>query len=228
MINGENMAKFKLNFYKLEVEYNLPLKETLAFYGAEVGNDVLVLTVFNSDICTAMFTMKNSELVNCGDNKYSIAERSCSSYEEKSSSINNLEALQDNAITGAIMDKSLELAKKIQEDLEKPIPNSYEDAKQEFNEILKETLDNPVVTAAPTTTPKVDKPAIIVKPVITKGKQEQKTEPAKTTPKPVNRQSVLAETLTEAHLNKKKDESQKQPPKKIKPDKFDPWSGSGW
>ena len=232
MITAENEKgqKWRFKFYKLEVEYNLPLKETIAFYGAEVGNDVLVLAIFNSDICTAMFTINDAQILKYDDNKYTIVEkfilraRYGSKSVETGFGFNDLDELQDNAITGAIMDKSLEMAKKVEEDLKKPIPNTLESAKQEFNAALKEAVENPVVTAAPAP----EKPAIIVKPVITKGKQEQKTEAIKTAPKTVNKPSILAEALTEAHLNKKKDEAQKQPPKKIKPDKFDPWSGSGW
>lgn len=231
MIVAENEAgkKWGFNFYKLEVEYNLPLKETIAFYGAEVGNDVLVLAIFNSDICTAMFTIKDAQLLNYGDNKYTIVEKFVIRAQhgkpvEHDFGFSDLEDLQESAITGAIMDKSLEIAKKVQEDLAKPIPNSYESAKQEFDAALKEAVESPVVTAAPAQ--KDDKPAIIVKPVITKGKQEQKTEVVKTTPKPVNKPSILAEALTEAHINKK--EEKQKPPKKIKPDRFDPWSGSGW
>lgn len=229
---NENDKKWGFNFYKLEVDYNLPLKETIDFYGAEVGNDVLVLAIFNSDICTAMFTIKGSQLLKYGDNKYTIVEkfvlraRYGSKNIETGFGFNDLDELQDSAITGAIMDKSLEMAKKVEEDLKKPIPNTLESAKQEFNAALKEAVENPVVTAVPAHAPKNDKPAIIVKPVITKGKQEQKTEVVKTTPKPVNKPSILAEALTEARINKK--EEKQKPPKKIKPDRFDPWSGSGW
>ena len=225
---NENDKKWGFNFYKLEVEYNLPLKETIDFYGAEVGDDVLVLAIFNSDICTAMFTIKGSQLLKYGDNKYTIVEKFVLKAKYGSKSVetgfafNDLDELQDNAITGAIMDKSLEIAKKVQEDLEKPIPDTLESAKQEFNAALKEAVENPVVTEAP----KNEKPAIIVKPLITKGKQEKKPEVVKPDPKTDSKPSILAEALTEAHT-KKKEENQK-PPKKIKPDRFDPWSGSGW
>ena len=227
------------HFYKLEMEFNVPLKEELQFFGTEIGNDVLVITVFNADICTSIHKVENAEIGHC-NGKFIVIEKDASQVSASPSEVevienasikkDNLDDLIDEAIGGAVADTTIKVSV--------VPPTTPSDAKEE----AKQPVEKQVVEKAEAVTEekkqqKAQEVQVTGSPVITKGKQ--------TEVKPVDKkQSVINFKLAEPAPKKpaeKQPEKKQQPQqqsannvnlaetiKKAKKEKYDPWSGSGW
>lgn len=227
------------HFYKLEMEFNVPLKEELQFFGTEIGNDVLVITVFNADICTSIHKVENAEIGHC-NGKFIVIEKDASQVsvspseveviENTSSKKDNLDDLIDEAIGGAVADTTIKVSA--------VPPTTPSNAKEEAKPVEKQVVEKSAVVAEEK---KVQPQEVKVtgSPIITKGKQPE-TKPAE------KKQSVINFKLSEPApkkpvekpLEKKKQQPQQQQTadnvnlaetiKKAKKEKYDPWSGSGW
>ena len=227
-------------FYKLEMEFDVPLKEELQFFGTEIGNDVLVVTIFNADICSSFHKVKNAE-IGQWNGKYVVIEKEASevSMPPKSEVIetpsikNSLDDLIDEAIGGAVADTTIKVSVV-------PTPTTPSDVKEEPKLVEKQVVEKPIEKTEVVEEKKVQKPQeaqVTGSPMITKGKQTE-TKPAD------KKQSVINFKLNEPApkkpvekpVEKKQQEQQKtsanvnlaETIKKAKKEKYDPWSGSGW
>ena len=226
-------------FYKLEMEFDVPLKEELQFFGTEIGNDVLVVTIFNADICSSFHKVKNAE-IGQWNGKYVVIEKEASevSMPPKSEVIetpsikNSLDDLIDEAIGGAVADTTIKVSV--------VPPTTPSDAKEESKPaekpVEKQVVEKTEVVVEEKKVQKPQEAQITGSPVITKGKLPE-TKPAD------KKQSVINFKLNEPAPKKpvekpveKKQEKQKTSTKvdlaetinKAKKEKYDPWSGSGW
>lgn len=224
------------HFYKLEMEFNVPLKEELQFFGTEIGNDVLVITVFNADICTSIHKVENAEIGHC-NGKFIVIEKDASQVsvspseveviENASGKKDNLDDLIDEAIGGAVADTTIKVSV--------VPPTTPSDAKEEPKPVEKQVEKTEAVVAEEK---KVQPQEVKVtgSPIITKGKQPE-AKPADKKQQVIN--FKLAEPAPKKPVEKpveKKQEKQKTSTKvdlaetinKAKKEKYDPWSGSGW
>ena len=222
------------HFFKLEMGFNVPLKEELQFFGTEIGDDVLIVTIFNADICTSIYKVQNAEIGQY-DGKFVVIEReaseiSMSPHTGVTNSIkNSLDDLIDEAIGGAVADTTIKVS------VETP-PQTPGDAKEEPKSVEKQVEKTEAVVAEEK---KVQPQEVKVtgSPIITKGKQPE-AKPADKKQQVIN--FKLAEPApkkpVEKPVEKKQQEQQKtsanvnlaETIKKAKKEKYDPWSGSGW
>ena len=220
------------HFYKLEMEFNVPLKEELQFFGTEIGNYVLVITVFNADICTSIHKVENAEIGHC-NGKFIVIEKDASQVsvspseveviENASSKKDNLDDLIDEAIGGAVADTTIKVS---------VVPPSPTPSKEEPKPVEKQVVEKTEVVVEEK---KQQESQVTGSPIITKGKSETKpadkkqsvinfklAEPApkKPTEKPVEKKKEQQKTSTKVDLA--------ETINKAKKEKYDPWSGSGW
>ncbi|MDY5647009.1 MAG: hypothetical protein SPF22_08415 [Candidatus Onthovivens sp.] len=223
-------------FYKLEMEFDVPLKEELQFFGTEIGNDVLVVTIFNADICSSFHKVKNAE-IGQWNGKYVVIEKEASevSMPPKSEVIetpsikNSLDDLIDEAIGGAVADTTIKVSV--------VPPTTPSDAKEEAKQsVEKQVVEKTEVVVEEKKQQKAQEAQVTGSPIITKGKQSE-TKPADKKPPVLN--FKLDEPAPKKPVEKpveKKQEKQKTSTKvdlaetisKAKKEKYDPWSGSGW
>lgn len=222
------------HFFKLEMGFNVPLKEELQFFGTEIGVDVLIVTIFNADICTSIYKVQNAEIGQY-DGKFVVIEREASQVSEISqpevienaSSKNNLDDLIDEAIGGAVADTTIKVS---------VAPPSPTPSKEEPKLVEKQVVEKTEVVVEEKKQQKAQEAQATGSPIITKGKQPE-TKPTE------KKQSVINFKLSEPAPKKpvekpveKKKEQQKASTKvdltetisKAKKEKYDPWSGSGW
>lgn len=227
------------HFYKLEMEFNVPLKEELQFFGTEIGNDVLVITVFNADICTSIHKVENAEIGHC-NGKFIVIEKDASQVsvspseveviENASSKKDNLDDLIDEAIGGAVADTTIKVSV-----VPSPAPAPGNE-KEEPKLVEKQVVEKAEAVTEEKKQQKAQEVQVTTSPMITKGKQSE-AKPAD------KKQSVINFKLNEPTPKKpaekpveKKKEQQKTSTKvdlaetisKAKKEKYDPWSGSGW
>ena len=63
----------KVTWYPLTMSFPT-MKEKTDFYGAEIGDDVMVVQYWNNDFCTSSFQIKDAQIVFC-DGKYTVAAK---------------------------------------------------------------------------------------------------------------------------------------------------------
>lgn len=67
----------KQMYRMVELDFKVSLDDRVKIYGAEIGNDVLMVTLYNDDISSAATVVPNHELIEC-DGKYMVAPRDAS------------------------------------------------------------------------------------------------------------------------------------------------------
>ena len=58
----------------VELDFKVSLDDHVKIYGAEIGNDVLMVTLYNDDISSSVAVVPNHELIECGG-RYMLAPR---------------------------------------------------------------------------------------------------------------------------------------------------------
>ena len=63
----------KSKFVKLDFDISATLSKDVLFYGMEIGRDVLIIGIYNTDICTVMNVLKNAHIVYC-NGRYTVRD----------------------------------------------------------------------------------------------------------------------------------------------------------